>query len=165
MGIFKLKIKTLLVFLVVFFILGLLYFLIKQIVFLKGNSKAVIQNKTESVVKEVTSLDAPLYPKMSLEVFKFRQTQIQELVKLINSDIANGNIASAQKNLAALKDQLKQLSDPRKLAVISKETRQKHDPENKYIPKNETIDPEILPYYLDVIDSLVRIEQESEIKE
>ena len=120
--------------------------------------KAMVRDQADEILllvsAQINDIQTPFYSRMSPDVFESRQKEINTMVEEINKNLDEGNITAARVAVSTLKNKIKALGDPTKQAVISQETRQKHDPENKHIPKNETIDPAVLPWYLSTVDIL-----------
>jgi len=120
--------------------------------------KARVRDQADEILllvsAQINDIQTPFYSRMSPDVFESRQKEINTMVEEINKNLDEGNITAARVVVTTLKNKIKALGDPTKQAVISQEARQKHDPENKHIPKNETIDPAVLSWYLSTVDIL-----------
>lgn len=111
-----------------------------------------------SVSAQISDVQAPFYSRMSLDVFKSRQAEIKTMTEEIDKKLDEGDVTGARAEISLLKNKIKSLGDPLKHAVVAEDVRRKHDPENKYIPTNETLDPAVLAWYLSTVDILVATE-------
>ncbi len=115
------------------------------------------KRKLVEISTEITALTSPSNPDISPEVFKLQQAEISDIVKQVNALLEKGDVINAQIQLADLQNKIQHVGNLYKGTFVQKAEKDKHDPEGKYLPKNLSIDPAVLPWYWTVTDIRVKL--------
>ncbi len=113
----------------------------------KVETRAQALEKLREISTEITALTSPSNPDISPEVFKLQQAEISDIVKQVNALLEKGDVINAQIQLADLQNKIQHVGNLYKGTFVQKAEKDKHDPEGKYLPKNLSIDPAVLPWY------------------